>query len=99
MWSPDLVRVSARVVGKRGELRVLNLVIPQIFHRLSIRSSDGNRVKRFTRRASYGYQLESFAAALLGGEPAKTTPEDAVENMTVIDAIYRAAGLPLRKPT
>jgi hypothetical protein len=23
--------------------------------------------------------------------------EDAIENMTVIDAIYRAAGLPLRK--
>jgi hypothetical protein len=25
-------------------------------------------------------------------------PEDAIENMTVIDASYRAAGLPLRKP-
>jgi hypothetical protein len=25
-------------------------------------------------------------------------PEDAIENMTVIDAIYRAAGLPLREP-
>jgi hypothetical protein len=29
----------------------------------------------------------------------KTTPEEAVENMTVIDEIYRAAGLPLREPT
>jgi hypothetical protein len=27
-----------------------------------------------------------------------TTPQDAIENMTVIDAIYRAAGLPLREP-
>lgn len=33
------------------------------------------------------------------GEPVKTTPQDAVENMTVIDAIYRAAGLPLRQPS
>ncbi len=32
------------------------------------------------------------------GEPVKTTPEGAVENMTVIDAIYHAAGLPLRRP-
>ena len=28
----------------------------------------------------------------------QTTPEDAIENMTVIDAIYRAGSLRLRKP-
>jgi predicted dehydrogenase len=77
MWSSDLLRLSAKVVGDRAELRVLNPVTPQIFHRLSVRSADDNRVERF---------------------PVKTTPEDAIENMTVIDAIYRAAGLPLRKP-
>ncbi len=63
-----------------------------------MRSADGNRVERFPRRATYAYQLDAFAAALLRDEPVKTTPEDAIENMTVIDAIYRAAGLPLRKP-
>jgi hypothetical protein len=36
---------------------------------------------------------------VLRGEPVKTTPEAAVENMTVVDAIYRAAGLPLREPS
>ena len=56
-------------------------------------------MERFPRRASYAYQLDAFAAAVLRGEPVKTTPADAVENMTVVDAIYRAAGLPLRKPT
>jgi predicted dehydrogenase len=99
MWSSRLLEISARVVGDRGELRVLNPVSPQIFHRLSVRSADGKRVERFGRRASYAYQLDAFAAAVLRGEPVKTTPEDAVENMTVIDAIYRAAGLPLREPT
>jgi predicted dehydrogenase len=87
------------MVGQRGELRVLNPVMPQFFHRLSVRSADGKRVERFARRASYAYQLDAFAAAVLRGEPVKTTPEDAVENMTVIDAIYRAAGLPLRQPS
>jgi predicted dehydrogenase len=77
---------------------VLNPVTPQFFHRLSVRSGDGNRVERFGRRASYAYQLDAFAAAVLRGEPVKTTPEDAIENMAVIDAIYRAAGLPLRNP-
>jgi predicted dehydrogenase len=99
MWSSDLLRVSARVVGDRGEVRVLNPVLPQAFHRLSIRSAGGKRVERFPRRATYAYQLDAFAAAVLRGEPVKTTPEDAIENMTVIDAIYRAAGLPIRMPS
>jgi len=99
MWSSDLLRISANVVGEHGELRVLNPVLPQVFHRLSVRSADGKRVERFSRRASYAYQLDAFAAAVLRGETVKTTPEDALENMTVIDAIYRAAGLPLRQPS
>src|SRR5699024_8707087 len=79
MWSSDLLRVSAKVIGDRGEVRVLNPVLPQVFHRLSVRSADGKRVERFPRRASYAYQLDAFAAAVLRGEPVKTTPEDAVE--------------------
>lgn len=98
MWSTDLMQISARVVGDKGELHVLNPVLPHSYHRLSVRSADGKRVERFPRRASYAYQLDAFAGAVLRGEPVKTTPEDAIKNMTVIDAIYRAAGLPLRKP-
>jgi predicted dehydrogenase len=98
IWSSDLLRISARVIGDRGELHVLNPVTPQFFHRLSIRSANGKRVERFPRRSSYSYQLDAFAAAVLRGEPVKTTPEDAIENMTVIDAIYESAGLPLRQP-
>ncbi len=99
MWSSHLLDFSAHVIGDRGELRAINPVMPQYFHRLSIRSSEGKRVERFPRRASYAYQLDAFAAAVLRGEPVKTTPADAVENMTVVDAIYRAAGLPLRAPS
>ena len=99
LWSSNLLQISAHVVGDRGELRALNPVMPQYFHRLSIRSSEGKRVERFPRRASYAYQLDAFAAAVLRGEPVKTTPADAIENMTVIDAIYRAAGMPLRVPS
>lgn len=98
MWSSDLLRVSARVIGDRGEVRVLNPVLPHIFHRLSIRSVGGKRVERFSRRTSYAYQLDAFAAAVLRGQPVLTTPADAIENMGVIDAIYRAAGLPIRMP-
>jgi predicted dehydrogenase len=99
MWSARLLEISARVVGDRGELKLFNPVTPQFVNRLSIRSPDGRRVERFPHRPSYAYQLDAFAAAVLRGEPVKTTPEDAIENMTVIDGIYRAAGLPLRQPS
>jgi predicted dehydrogenase len=99
MWSARLLDISAHVVGDQGELRALNPVLPQMFHRLSVRSAAGKRVERFPRRASYAYQLDAFAGAVLRGEPVKTTPEDAIVNMTVIDAIYRAAGMALREPS
>jgi predicted dehydrogenase len=99
MWSSRLLEMSAHVIGDRGELHALNPILPQLYHRLSVRSSTGKRVERFPRRASYAYQLDAFVAAVLRGEPVKTTPEDAIENMTVIDAVYRAAGMPLREPS
>jgi predicted dehydrogenase len=99
MWSRRLFEMSAKVVGDRGVLNMLNPVMPQMFHRISIRTADDNRVESFPRRASYAYQLDAFAAAVLRGGPVKTDPQDAIENMTVIDAIYRAAGLPLREPS
>jgi predicted dehydrogenase len=98
LWSSDLFRASAKVVGDRGELRWLSPAAPQLFRRLSVRSADSKRVERFPGRSSFEYQLDAFAAAVLRGEPVKTTPEDAVENMSVIDAIYGAAGLSLREP-
>jgi predicted dehydrogenase len=96
LWSTDLPHFTARIVGDRGELR-LNPVIP--FQRLTVRSADGNRAEHFPIRASYSYQLDAFAAAVLRGEPVRTGPEGSVENMKVIDAIYRAAGLPIRQPS
>ena len=96
LWSSDLFRASARVIGDRGELRVLSPAAPHVFPRLAIRSDGRKRVERFPRRSAYAYQLDAFAGAVLRGEPVRTGPQDAVENMAVIDAIYRAAGLPIR---
>jgi predicted dehydrogenase len=60
-------------------------------------TADGYTRREHVRgEATYTYQLRAFAAAVLRGEPVITTPEDAVATMTVIDAVYQAAGLPLR---
>ncbi|WP_255382422.1 Gfo/Idh/MocA family protein [Mycobacterium sp. E2699] len=99
LWSSDLFRASAKLVGDRGRLHWLSPAAPQVLPRLSVQSADSKRVERFPRRATFAYQLEAFAAAVLRGEPVKTTPQDAVENMSVIDAIYRAAGLSPREPS
>ncbi|AQT79162.1 oxidoreductase [Mycolicibacterium litorale] len=99
MWSTDLLRISLRVTGDRGELYVLNPLAPHLFHRFSIRSGSGRRVEKFNCRPTYAYQLDAFAAAVLRGGPVLTPPEDAIETMTVIDSIYRAAGLPIREPS
>jgi predicted dehydrogenase len=48
---------------------------------------------------TYWYQMRAFVDAIRTGAPVLTGPEDAVKNMEVIDAIYRAAGLPVREPT
>ena len=95
MWSSAPPHFTARVIGDRGELR-LHPLIP--FQRLAVRSAGRKRVENFTMRPTYAYQLAAFAAAVLRGQPVKTTAHDAVENMTVIDGIYRAAGLALREP-
>ena len=91
MWSTALPRLTVNVLGDRGELR-LNPLIP--FQRFSVRSTSGKRVENFPARpTTYACQLDAFAGAILRGEQVKTTPEEAIENMTVIDATYRAAGL------
>ncbi|WP_040871648.1 Gfo/Idh/MocA family protein [Nocardia exalbida] len=98
MWSSDLLRIGARVLGERGELRLLNPVAPQLPRRLSVRSQGGRRTEKLSRRSTYAYQLDAFVAAVRHGEPVLTSAQDAVATMTVIDAIYAAAGLPLRQP-
>ncbi len=99
MWSSSLLKISAKVIGSRGSLSVLNPLAPQAYHRLSVHIGGARRTEKFPRRASYAYQLDAFAAAVLRGEPVKTPAADAVETMTVIDEIYRAAGLPPREPS
>jgi predicted dehydrogenase len=96
LFSARLLDISVRVVGDRGELRVFNPTMPQLYHRLSVRTPQGTRVERVRGRATYEHQLRAFAAAVLTGAPIPTGPEDSIRNMRVIDQIYAKAGLSLR---
>jgi hypothetical protein len=66
---------------------------------MKVTTTLGTRRERFSRKASYDYQLEAFAAAVEKGDSIPTTAVDAIRTMELIDSIYLAAGLPLRQPT
>jgi predicted dehydrogenase len=95
LWSSTPLKLAIRVKGERGELRVFNPTGPQFFHRVTVRGETKYR-QRFPRQATYAHQLEAFTTAVLHDGPNLTPPADAVQNMRVIDAVYRAAGLPIR---
>ena len=93
LFGARLLKIALRVTGDEGELRITNPTAPQYFHRFSLTSSGRKRRERFGKRATYAYQLDAFSEAAETGRPPLTGPADAVANMEVIDAIYRAAGL------
>ena len=96
LLSAWLVRVSARVRGERGELRVINPYVPHLWHRLTLRTERGTTTERVNGDATYTHQLRAFVAAVRSGAATVSDPPDAIANMRVIDAVYRAAGLPPR---
>ena len=100
MLSRQVVGAGARVSGTRGTMKVLGPYVPQLWHRLVVRSDTRRAVEHVPRQPStYASQLRAFTGAILRGEPLLTGPDDAVANMTAIDACYAAAGLPRREPS
>jgi predicted dehydrogenase len=84
---------TIRIVGTRGDLLVHDFIKPDEDDRLTIRTPNGTTVERLGTRASYTYQLEAFAAHVEHGAALPFGTEDAVANMAMVDAAYRAAGL------
>jgi predicted dehydrogenase len=93
LWSARMLSLSARVRGEVGELRVFNYLAPSAYHRLTVRSGGRSRRERVPGEATYTHQLRAFAGAVLDGGPVLTDARDAVRTMSVIDNVYRAAGL------
>lgn len=96
LFSARLLDISLRVVGDRGELRVFNPLMPQMYHRMVVRTADGKRVEHVPGASTYEHQLRAFARSVTSGAPVLTSADDAVANMRVIDEVYDRAGLPRR---
>ncbi|MGK2868453.1 MAG: Gfo/Idh/MocA family protein [Mycobacterium sp.] len=84
---------TLRLVGSTGEALVHDFIRPSQDDRLTLSTPTGTAVEQHGTRASYSYQLEAFAAHVQHGTPLPLGTDDAVANMALVDAAYRAAGL------
>lgn len=88
----DAVRMSARLVGSRGEVYAHNFAVPHRDDRVVVTAGGQEREERLGTRPSYAYQLDAFTAHVRDGVPVPTDAEDAVATAELIDECYRAAG-------
>ena len=90
------VSITCRVVGTRGEATAVNYVLPQRDDRVVVRVGGDERTEHLGTRSTYLFQLEAVRAHLHDGSPFPLAPDDPLRTAELIDAVYTAAGLPLR---
>ena len=96
IWSSTLLRIRANVIGTRGTMSVFNYATPQLPSRFTLTVDGRRRKERIVGEPTYVHQLRAFARAVAGERTNLTPPDDSVAQMSLIDAIYEAAGLPAR---
>ncbi len=84
---------TLRIVGTAGDALVHDFIKPNTDDRVTVTTAGGSTVEHHGTRASYTYQLEAFAAHVEHGAALPFGTADAVANMALVDAAYRAAGL------
>lgn len=90
-------RALLRVEGTEGVLEVNNPLAPHHGHELLLSTTAGERRERVPGSSTYRHQLEAFVRAIRSGSGALPTGgQDAIATAAMMDAIYAAAGLPLR---
>jgi predicted dehydrogenase len=93
-------RYWLRVIGSQGELVAENLLSPNHGFTLRLATVDGAvRTESATGGpTSYAYQLRAFHGYVTSGGAVLTDGRDALATMTLIDNLYRSAGLSPREP-
>jgi hypothetical protein len=79
--------------GNRGELMVTNPVAPHLGHLLTIREGTCERRLMVEGDTTYAHQLLAFVGAVRSGQSIATAGDGIVQNMRLIDEVYRVAGL------
>lgn len=100
MFSPlRPIDIRLRVVGTRGSAFVLNPIAPHLFGRTWYTRGDQREMVRAQRTPTYAFQMAAFRDAIVHGATFPSTVDDAVANMTLVDALYEASGVTPNRPT
>ncbi len=87
------------VTGSTGVLQIENPIHPHLGHQLLVTKDGQTQTEIVAGGTTYYHQLIAFRDAIVEGRPLPTGGQDAIATMEVIDAAYRAAGLPVRGTT
>jgi predicted dehydrogenase len=90
--------VYAAITGTEGLIEIANPFLPHNGSTITIHAGEAQRHETPTAEASYNFQLRAVVDTVLNGAPILTGTADAIANMVVIDAAYRAAGMQPRQP-
>ncbi len=93
LFSHSILRLCLRVIGTSGRLSLFNPIAPHVFHSLRVETREGRTRERLAGEPTYTGQLRAFVHSVRTGERPPSDAWDGVANMTVIDSIYRHAGL------
>jgi predicted dehydrogenase len=87
-------RATLTVRGSRGSLEIVNFLAPQLGCRFTTVIDGEERRHGVEGPTTYAAQLSHLREVMSGKAAPLTGGEDAIANMSVIDAIYAAAGRP-----
>jgi len=87
------VDFSLRLVGSLGEAYAPDFVKPHLDDRVVVTLAGGRTVENVGTRLTYTCQLEALTALVREGRPMRTSADDSVVTMELIDDLYRAAGM------
>jgi predicted dehydrogenase len=96
LWALHFPGSGLKVVGERGQLKVLNPVFPHRWHRLHITIDGSSRSEHVSGKSTYHCQMLEFQRRIHHGQITSPDLQESIATMELIDAIYKTAGLPLR---
>ena len=90
--APELDAILT-ITGQKGRIDVINPLSPHSGHELLVTSESGDSSETVEGNSTYHHQLMHVLDVIAGTARPLTGGADAIANMTLIDAIYLAAGM------
>ena len=92
----DERHIALDITGSDGSISAINPMAPQHGNLLTIRTARGTTTAPYEAGISYDHMVRAFVDHLVHDAPFPTKGQDSIDNMAAIDAVYTAAGLPIR---